>query len=120
MGLRKTLKVRGKRHLRVHHARVREPSKPTRVSKGQRWFCGECGSHLYLLDDRWPNRVWPNVAAIDTPLPKAPEHVYLMVKSKASWVPDRLLEKGDRFPKYPNVSIADWHQRRGWPISVRP
>ena len=125
MGIRKTLKVRGKRYLKGYHARVREPRKgtkkvTTKISGGVHWFCGECGTHLYQTHDEWPNGVWPTVAAIDTPLPPAPAHVLMMLDFKPSWVPDALLPKGDRFPRYPEVSIADWHARRGWPVTVRP
>jgi hypothetical protein len=120
MGIRQTLKVRGKRHLRAHRARIREKGLRTRIGEGERWFCGACGSHLYLTDDRWPVGVWPNVGAIDTPLPPAPDHVFLMLKDKPSWVPAHLLKKGIGFLKYPNVSIAGWHERHGWPVTVRP
>jgi hypothetical protein len=121
MGIRATLKVRGKRYLRAYHARVREEGKPTQISEGARWFCVECGSHMYLTDERWPKGVWPNVAAIDTPLPQAPEHVFMMLRYKPRWVHDRMpQEEAARFPRYPNVSIAGWHEERGWPVTVRP
>jgi hypothetical protein len=120
MGIRKTLKVRGKRYLKSYHARIREPGQPTRISEGERWFCGECGTHLYQTHDEWPTGVWPTVSAIDTPLPPAPGHVSLMLRYKPSWVTNAMLPKGDRFPRYPEVSIADWHARRGWPVTVRP
>ncbi len=111
MGRRETLRTRGKRHLRCHHARLREPGKRTRRSPGERWFCGECGSHLYVLDPRWPDGVWPNAAALDTPLPEPPERVHLMLEAKPAWVP--VLGRGRRFPGYPDVGISDWHRRRG-------
>jgi hypothetical protein len=120
MGIRKSLKVRGKKRLKVHHARVREPGKPTTISEGSRWFCGDCGTHLYITDDRWPNGVWPSVAAIDTELPRASGHVLMMLGNKPSWVPPAMLPKGKRFPRYPKVSIADWHTQHGWPVTVRP
>src|ERR1700757_755378 len=52
MGVRATLELRGKRHLRAYHARIREAGKATVVSKARRWFCALCGSHLYLTDER--------------------------------------------------------------------
>ncbi|MEP6654517.1 MAG: GFA family protein, partial [Myxococcales bacterium] len=69
MGIRKTLKVHGKQHLRAYHAHIRtfgEKGKTTRIGKADRWFCTACGTHLYLTDDRWPAGVWPHAAAIDT------------------------------------------------------
>ena len=54
MGRRDSLRVTGKKHLRCYHAVIRNPRKRAVRSEGERWFCGECGTHLYLLDDRWP------------------------------------------------------------------
>lgn len=111
MGKRATLAVTGKRHLRVHHAVMRRPGKRATRSEAERWFCGACGSHLYLLDDRWPEGVWPNAAALDTPLPVPPSHVHLMLRYKPDWVPAP--GRGPRFPEYPELSIADWHTQHG-------
>jgi hypothetical protein len=120
MGIRKTLAVRGQRWLRAYHARVREPGKRTRVSGAERWFCTSCGSHLYLTDDDWPDGVWPYAAAIDTPLPEAARPVSIMTRSKASWVPRWMLAHGKAYARYPDLSIAAWHEREGWPVTVRP
>ena len=65
---------------------VAGPGKRTEISEGTRWFCARCGTHLYATDDSWPDGVWPNVGAIDTPLPRAPEHVFMMTRYKPSWV----------------------------------
>jgi hypothetical protein len=117
MGLRATLRVRGKKHLRCHHAVLRRPGqRPTR-SRGERWFCGECGSHLYVLDDRWAYGVWPNAAALDTALPVPPERVHLMLRFKPDWVP--VEPGGERYPVYPELSIAEWHERHGLTATVR-
>ena len=113
MGQRATLKVTGARYLRRYHARVRRPGKPTEISEGERWFCSFCGTHLYLLDDRWPEGVWPNAGAIDTPLPAAPEHVFMMTRWKPKWVPLDGLGKGPRYREYPKLSIAAWHDQHG-------
>src|SRR4051794_10840792 len=40
MGRRDTLRVKGKKHLREYHARVRKPGERTYVSEAQRMFCG--------------------------------------------------------------------------------
>lgn len=109
MGKRATLKVRGSRYLKVYHAIIREKGKRPRKSRGERWFCGECGTHLYVMDDEWPDGVWPNAAAIDTALPIPPENVHMMLDYRARWVP--VTGKGPRFKRYPKLSIADWHKK---------
>ena len=109
MGKRATLRLTGKKHLRVHHARIREKGKRTEVSSAERWFCGDCGTHLYLLDDRWPDGVWPNAGAIDTELPVPPSRVHIMLAYKPKWVDVR--GKGPRYRRYPPLSIAEWHER---------
>jgi len=111
MGKRATLTVTGRRHLRCHHAVMRRPGKRALRSRGERWFCGACGSHLYVLDSRWPEGVWPNAAALDTPLPLPPSHVHLMLAYKPAWVPAS--GSGPRYPEYPELSIAEWHARHG-------
>lgn len=111
MGRRATLRVRGRRHLRVHHAVLRARGRRATQSPGERWFCARCGTHLYVLDDRWPDGVWPNAAALDTPLPVPPAHVQLMLRYKPAWVPT--VDDGPRFPEYPRLSIAEWHARHG-------
>lgn len=115
MGVRDTLRVTGKQHLRCHHAVLRSPGQRPLRSKGERWFCGACGTHLYVLDDRWPEGVWPNAAALDTPLPVPPERVHLMVRYKPAWV--TICDAGPRYPEYPELSIADWHEQKGLTMS---
>ena len=114
MGVRSTLKVHGKRHLREYHARIRTPGKSgtkEKKSEGTRVFCRHCGTHLYLLDDRWPDGVWPAAAAIDTELPVPTERVHMMTSYKPAWV--IAAGKGPEFPEYPEESIAHWHASRG-------
>lgn len=120
MGIAATLKIRGKRQLRSFHARIREPGKPTRVSKARRWFCGTCGSHLYLSDERWPLGVWPNASAIDTPLPQPKALISIMTQFKPTWVPSWLVKHGKSYPRFPKLSIAAWHEQEGWPVTVEP
>lgn len=120
MGLRETLRVRGKALLRSYHARIREPGKATRVSKAERWFCGACGTHLYLSDDRWPTGVWPYASAIDTPLPIPKRPISIMTRFKPAWAPAWLFTHGKNFERYPELSIADWHEREGWSVTVKP
>jgi hypothetical protein len=110
MGRRDTLRVTGRRHLKTYHARVREAGKRTRLSSGSRLFCGACGTHLWVQDDDWPDGVWPNAGAIDTPLPVPPEHVFMMTRFRPAWAPLEQLGPGLRAPRYPRLSIADWHR----------
>jgi hypothetical protein len=111
MGLRETLRVTGRKHLRCHRAVVRRRGRRATRSKAERWFCGECGTHLYLLDNRWDYGVWPNAAALDTRLPVPPHHVELMLRFKPEWVPT--VGDGPRYPVYPELSIAAWHEQNG-------
>jgi hypothetical protein len=109
MGRRESLRVTGRKYLRTYHAVIRNPGKRPVRSRGERCFCGECGTHLYVLDDRWPEGVWPNAGAIDTPLPQPPEYVHLMLRFKPRWV--QVAGDGPRFPGYPKLSIAEWHEK---------
>jgi hypothetical protein len=120
MGKRDTLTISGKRLLKVHHAVMRAPGKRATRSSAERWFCGRCGSHLYLLDDRWPEGVWPNAAAIDTPLPVPPEHVQIMLRYKPDWVPMLEDDPGTRHQEYPRVSIAGWHEAHADELKKKP
>lgn len=119
MGLRRTLKVTGKAHLKLHRARIRRRGRKPELSMGERWFCGACGSHLYLTDPRWPDHFWPSAGAIDTKLPVAPEDVYIMTAHKPDWVPARLLANGPSHAEYPPLSIQAWHEQHGL-LSKRP
>jgi hypothetical protein len=117
MGKRETLRVSGKRHLRRYHAVIRRAGKRPGRSPGERWFCGACGTHLYVLDDRWSYGVWPNAAAVDTPLPLPPERVHVLVRYKPRWV--TICEPGPHYPEFPKLSIAEWHERHGLTMRTR-
>src|SRR3546814_3917506 len=84
------------------------------VSPAERHFCKHCGSALYLYDSRWPELVHPLASAIDTPLPPAPESVYIMLESKPAWVKlPAEAKRADCYAEYPEESLADWHRRHG-------
>ena len=108
-----TLEVEGREHLRVYHAKMREPGEEETESPGERNFCGLCGSALWLWDPRWPELLHPFASAIDTPLPVPPERTHLMLGSKANWVEPRIGSKDKAFDGYPDESIAAWHERLG-------
>ncbi len=108
-----TLKVRGRKHLGVYRAMMREPGqRPTR-SKGQRHFCVKCGSALWMFDPRWPELVHPHASAIDTPLPKPKEVVDAGLDWVAPWV-DVPGGKGHvHCGTWPSESLEAWHRRHG-------
>jgi len=108
-----TLKVTGRKHIRIYHAKLREAGERAHRSPGERHFCGECGSALWLYDARWPELVHPFASAIDTELPTPPRHTHLMLAYKAPWVEVNSV-RGDRHhQEYPEESIAEWHERLG-------
>lgn len=108
----RTLKVKGKRHLRVYQATITEGD-AVRHSTGQRHFCGACGTALWLYDPSWPDLVHPHAGAIDTPLPEPSANVHIMLGSKAPWVRVEG-RKGDQcFDEYPDFSLKDWHRQHG-------
>jgi hypothetical protein len=108
-----SLKVEGEEHLSVYQAKG-SGRNPTEVSPARRHFCKHCGSALYVFDPRWPDLVHPFASAIDTPLPPAPETVFIMLDAKPGWV--RLpadAKTANRFAEYPEDSLADWHRAKG-------
>jgi len=104
-----TLMVTGRDKVRVYRAQ-RGPA--GELSTHERHFCGECGSHLWAYDGRWPHLVHPVAGAVDTPLPAPPENVHIMLGSRAGWVPVEGKPEDARFDEYPDQSIADWHDQR--------
>ena len=82
-------------------------------STGQRNFCKQCGSALWLWDPQWPELVHPFASAMDTDRPPPPERTHLMLASKANWVPVLAGPRDKQFDEYPEESIAEWHRRLG-------
>ena len=114
--LSETLEVEGEEHLRVYNARLYDRGGPDEVetSPARRNFCAGCGSFLWVFDPRWPELVHPFASAIDTPLPKPPEKVRIMLDSAAPWC--EIPEEGageHHFPEYPDKSLEEWHRRHG-------
>lgn len=108
-----TLKVTGEEHMAVYQARG-TAAHPDGQSTAQRHFCKHCGSALFLYDPTWPDLVHPFASAIDTPLPPAPESVYIMLESKPAWVTlPAAAKRADCYAEYPDESLADWHQHHG-------
>ncbi|MDQ0395881.1 GFA family protein [Labrys monachus] len=108
-----SLKVKGREHLRVYHAIIREEGQPDERSEAQRHFCGACGSPLWLFDPRWPDLVHPHASAIDTPLPKPPEMVEAALRYAPAWVDVPGGKNHIHCDTWPSESLAEWHKRHG-------
>ncbi|GJL82667.1 MAG: alanine acetyltransferase [marine bacterium B5-7] len=110
-GEAESLKVIGEEFISRYQAMMEDDSGNTTQSPAQRNFCKQCGSALWVWDPRWPELIHPFASAIDTDLPVAPEHTHLMLAFKAGWVPLDAAPGDKVFDRYPQESIADWHQR---------
>ena len=111
-GDNRTLKVEGEEHITVYHARIQNPEEPEPyTSQGERRFCRHCGSCLWVYDPAYPDLMHPFASAIDTELPKPPEHTHIMLDFAASWVEIPHQQNDRQFSRYPEESIADWHDR---------
>ena len=108
-----TLKVRGRKHLGVYHAVLREPGKRSTRSPAGRHFCLKCGSPLWAWDPRWPELVHPHASAIDTPLPRPAEVVQIGLAWAPHWVEVPTGLGHVRFAQMPSESLEDWHRRHG-------
>lgn len=109
-----TLEISGEQHLGLYRAQIEDDEHShCRTSSGERRFCTDCGSALWLFDPTWPDLVHPFASSIDTELPVAPERVHLMLRYKASWVEPRTGDHDVAFELYPEESIEDWHRKRG-------
>jgi hypothetical protein len=109
MGWTETLKVEGEENISVFHATMEDGH----LSSGERRFCGKCGSALWVYDDAWPELIHPFASAIDTDLPVPGESTHLMLDFKANWVEPQIGPNDKTFRRYPDESIADWHERTG-------
>ena len=109
-----TLDVEGEENITVYRAKIEDPETgEVTVSPGERRFCRLCGSALWVWDPRWPELVHPFASAIDTELPRPSERTHLMLDFKASWVDTSHNPQDKLFPRYPEESIAVWHERLG-------
>ena len=104
----KSLKVRGQKFITTFHARIEGKKSP-----GERSFCSKCGSALWVWDPRWPELIHPFASAIDSKLPKAPEHVHILLDSKANWVPVDAKPDDPQCDEFPDQSLEEWHRAHG-------
>jgi hypothetical protein len=110
-----SLEVEGEENLSVYRARMWDSkgADGVEISPGERNFCKLCGSALWVYDPCWPELVHPFASAVDTPLPKSPEKVRVMLNYAAPWceIPSNQNER--HFPEFPDESLEDWHRRHG-------
>ena len=107
-----SLKIKGKENISVYQAILTDQKTgEKKQSPAQRRFCKVCGTALWAWDPRWPELVHPNASAIDTPLPVPPEHVHVMLDSRAPWVEPQIELEDKLFDEYPDESLAAWHER---------
>ena len=110
-----SLKVRGRRHLGIYHAVMREAGRRATRSQAARHFCLKCGSPLWLWDPRWPELMHPHASAIDTPLPTPPEVVEAALEFAPAWVDVPKGRGHVHHALWPAESLEEWHQRhRVW------
>ncbi|MBP5856668.1 GFA family protein [Marivibrio halodurans] len=113
-GVADSLQVSGEENITRYRAVLRDDTGAvTGESPMARSFCKRCGSQLWGWDPRWPDLIHPHASAIDTPLPTPPEHVHLMLGSKAPWAEPAVAPKDKSFEGYPDESLAAWHERLG-------
>src|ERR1700750_1305517 len=101
MGDAKSLKVRGRKAIRIFRAKIEDEGGHCETSSGQRHFCSKCAAALWLYDPGWPDLVHPFASAIDTRLPVPPSKVHLMLRFKAPWVKPAFGRRRARFHKMP-------------------
>ena len=112
----RTLEVEGSENLRVYNAKLYDRGAADEVpaSEAERNFCGLCGSFLWLFSPSYPELVHPFASAIDTPLPKPPERVRIMLEFAAPWCEIPPEGTGERHSSgYPEESLVEWHRRHG-------
>jgi hypothetical protein len=111
MGEAKTLRVKGKKQLQIYQAKISNDEGEDEISSAQRHFCKQCGSCLWIFDPSWPDLVHPFASAIDTPIPKAPHEVFIMLDFAAPWCKISKTKNNQYYSEYPAESIEEWHRR---------
>lgn len=110
MGQTETFKVQGSDHVGVYRALLSQDGK-TELSSAARNFCKNCASCLWIFDTNWPHWIYPFASAIDTELPKPPEHFHIMLDFAANWCEITQEKKNYLFAGFPKESIENWHKR---------
>ena len=92
----------------VTPTRYEHPDEPVVLS-----FCGRCGSALFLEITPFPEWVYPFASAVDTPLPKPPEFVFVRTEERPSWTPAIGSDGDPNFAENTDESMVAWHRRLG-------
>ncbi|EFN53553.1 hypothetical protein CHLNCDRAFT_25663 [Chlorella variabilis] len=107
-----SLKVTGRENLKPYRLMLpAESGGALQPSTNTRFFCKECGCHLWAQDPSWEQWCYPFAGAIDTELPVPPRSVHMMLKDKAPWVVPQVGPQDDQFDAYPDLSIEEWHKK---------
>ena len=102
------LRIDGEEHAETYRALL---SPDARQSNYHRRFCRRCGNHLWAWNSTWPEFLHPVASSVDSDLPKSPYYTHIMRNYKPDWVETSATPKDLCFVKYPDESIAEWHQR---------
>jgi hypothetical protein len=110
-----SLEVEGEENISVYQARMwdAEGADGVEISPGERSFCKLCASALWVYDPRWPELVHPFASAVDTPLPRPPEKIRIMLNYAAPWCEIPRAQNERHFSEYPDESLEEWHRRHG-------
>lgn len=84
---------------------------PSQPSTNARYFCKDCGCHLWAQDPSWPAWFYPFASAIDSELPAPPKSVHIMLGSRAPWVTPQIGPDDEQYEQYPELSIEEWHKK---------
>lgn len=110
----RTLEVHGREHITLYRATIQEPGDTEpRKSAFERSFCSICGSGLWGWHPKWPNLLHPFASVVDTVLPTPPQRQHMMLDFKAPWVDTHAGPDDEHFARYPELSLADWHEQHG-------
>lgn len=120
MGEYSTFKInKGAEFVKIYQAKLsntesgKNETDVQKLSNHKRHFCQECGSYLWAYDDRFDQWIYPFASSIDTPLPKPPEQVHIMIDFKLNHVDVPTGDNIQIFTRYPHESIENWHKKRG-------
>ena len=111
----RSLRVQGRDHVRVYQAHIQRNGE-TVQSRHERHFCMLCGSHLWAFHPDWPELIHPVAGSLDSEHDPPSEHVHIMLGSKLSWAEVEGKPGDACFEEYPEKSIADFHDERGWTV----
>ncbi len=109
----RTLEVEGGENITVYNARLFDQGEggEVPVSSEERRFCSLCGSALWVFAPALPDLLHPFASVVDTPLPRPPEKVRLMLDYAASWAEIPAGANERHFPEFPEESLEEWHRR---------